>query len=225
MANLNLYVISGSSNSFPVTALVGLGNKANITIKPLDPTKGETRTPEFLAKNPFHITPTLEDEEQKFVMWESSAILRFLAASSDVETMYPAADAYARAKIDQALDYRQVAFYPKVQDACYPLLGFRKAFPEGDEGVAAKEAANAALEATLKEFEAHYIAGGKFVNDSALPTIADLHIAAAIVMIGITSITLSKGVEAYMARVGAAVSTWAEATAPLEGYIKMKQSA
>src|SRR5262245_36852090 len=43
-----------------------------------DPRKGETRSPEYLAKNPNGRVPVLE--EDGFVLWESLAILRYLAA-------------------------------------------------------------------------------------------------------------------------------------------------
>ena len=43
-----------------------------------DPRKGETRSPEYLAKNPNGRVPVLE--EDGFVLWESPAILKYLAA-------------------------------------------------------------------------------------------------------------------------------------------------
>jgi glutathione S-transferase len=43
-----------------------------------DPRKGETRSPDYLAKNPNGRVPVLE--EDGFVLWESPAILRYLAA-------------------------------------------------------------------------------------------------------------------------------------------------
>ncbi len=38
---------------------------------------GKTDTPEYLAKNPNKLIPTLQDDD--FVLWESSAIVRYLA--------------------------------------------------------------------------------------------------------------------------------------------------
>jgi glutathione S-transferase len=43
-----------------------------------NPRKGETRSPDYLAKNPNGRVPVLE--EDGFVLWESLAILRYLAA-------------------------------------------------------------------------------------------------------------------------------------------------
>lgn len=48
---------------------------------PVDILKGETQTPEFLAKNPNGKIPVLELEDGSF-LWESNAILNFLADGS-----------------------------------------------------------------------------------------------------------------------------------------------
>ena len=43
-----------------------------------DPRIGETRSPDYLAKNPNGKVPTLVEDD--FVLWESPAILKYLAA-------------------------------------------------------------------------------------------------------------------------------------------------
>jgi glutathione S-transferase len=45
---------------------------------PADAQKGETRSAEFLAKNPFHCCPTLETGGEEHTVWESNAVLRYL---------------------------------------------------------------------------------------------------------------------------------------------------
>jgi len=45
----------------------------------VDISKGETRTPEFLAMNPYHTVPCLKDEETGLILTESAAILMYLA--------------------------------------------------------------------------------------------------------------------------------------------------
>jgi glutathione S-transferase len=64
----------------------------------LDPRIGETRTEDYLAKNPNGRVPTLE--EDGFVLWESPAILNYLAAKHPARGL-GGADAKTRALIDQ----------------------------------------------------------------------------------------------------------------------------
>jgi glutathione S-transferase len=65
-----------------------------------DPRKGETRSPEYLAKNPNGRVPVLE--EDGFVLWESPAILKYLAAKRPDRAL-GGSDAKATALIDQWL--------------------------------------------------------------------------------------------------------------------------
>jgi glutathione S-transferase len=65
-----------------------------------DPRIGETRSADFLAKNPNGKVPTLE--EDGFVLWESPAILKYLAAKHP-ETGLGGRDAKTEALIDQWL--------------------------------------------------------------------------------------------------------------------------
>lgn len=65
-----------------------------------DPRIGETRSAAFLAKNPNGKVPTLE--EDGFVLWESPAILRYLAAKHP-ESGLGGKDAKTEALIDQWL--------------------------------------------------------------------------------------------------------------------------
>jgi len=65
-----------------------------------DPRIGETRSPDYLAKNPNGKVPTLVDDD--FVLWESPAILKYLAAKHP-ERKLAGADAEQAAQIDQWL--------------------------------------------------------------------------------------------------------------------------
>jgi glutathione S-transferase len=65
---------------------------------PLDPRIGETRSAEYLAKNPNGRIPTLE--EDGFVLWESPAILKYLAAKRPDRALC-GADAKTAALVDQ----------------------------------------------------------------------------------------------------------------------------
>ena len=65
-----------------------------------DPRKGETRSSDYLAKNPNGRVPTLE--EDGFVLWESPAILKYLAAKRP-ERALGGSDAKSQGLIDQWL--------------------------------------------------------------------------------------------------------------------------
>jgi glutathione S-transferase len=60
--------------------------------------KGEQHAPEFLALNPNHRVPVLEDDG--FVLWESYAIQQYLADRTPGQTLYPV-DAKARADVSR----------------------------------------------------------------------------------------------------------------------------
>jgi glutathione S-transferase len=66
----------------------------------LDFQKGELRAPEYLARNPNGRIPTIEDDG--FVLWESAAILKYLAAKRPERGFAPV-DPAEQAQIDQWL--------------------------------------------------------------------------------------------------------------------------
>ncbi|AOJ03705.1 MULTISPECIES: glutathione S-transferase family protein [Burkholderia] len=65
-----------------------------------------TQTPEFLALNPNGLVPVLVDGD--FALWESNAIVRYLANQYGGAHLYPA-EPHARARIDQWLDWQTTA--------------------------------------------------------------------------------------------------------------------
>lgn len=211
-----LYTLAVSPNSHGILSLIAQ-NKLPIANKSLDPMKGETRTPEFLAKNPFHCCPTLEDGD--FVLWESNSVLRYAADSNGLEAEYPK-DPKKRAKIDQALDWRQTSMYKATAGVAYPLFGWGPAFANADAEAAAKKTCDAAM----KELVDHYLDGGKhkFIGGSDTPTLADYAVATIFSLLGIDAeynAALPKEITDYVARFTEAVPSYAETRAPLDGYI------
>lgn len=65
-----------------------------------------TQTPEFLALNPNGLVPVLVDGD--FVLWESNAIIRYLANRYGGAHLYPV-EPHARARVDQWLDWQTTA--------------------------------------------------------------------------------------------------------------------
>lgn len=62
--------------------------------------KGEQNSPEFLKLNPNHCVPVLE--HNGFVLWESYAIMQYLADMTPNQTLYPT-DIQARADVNRWL--------------------------------------------------------------------------------------------------------------------------
>ncbi len=74
---ITLYELQPSPHARKVRLLAAeLGLPLNKV--PVDPRIGETRTREYLAKNPNGRVPTLE--EDGFILWESPAILKYVSA-------------------------------------------------------------------------------------------------------------------------------------------------
>ena len=59
--------------------------------------------PEYLAKNPNGVVPMIEDGD--FVLWESNAIVRYLAAQYAPDTALFPSDPKARAQADKWMDW------------------------------------------------------------------------------------------------------------------------
>jgi glutathione S-transferase len=75
-----IYGDQRSGNCYKVKLMMALRGFAYEWI-PVDILKGETRSPEFLAKNPNGKIPVLELEDGSF-LWESNAILNYLGEGS-----------------------------------------------------------------------------------------------------------------------------------------------
>ncbi|MET0181942.1 MAG: glutathione S-transferase family protein [Caulobacterales bacterium] len=78
---------------------------------------GVVGTPEYLAKNPNGLVPTIE-EEDGWALWESHAIIRYLAAKAGSEQFYPS-DLRARAEIDRWIDWTSSTAIPAIN----PIFG------------------------------------------------------------------------------------------------------
>lgn len=119
---MKLYGFPGSPNTWKVRAVAAhLGlpvEDVHVDLK-----KGEQRAPAYLALNPTGRTPTLVDGD--FVVWESAAIMQYLA-SRKPNALWPE-DARARADI---MRWQSWHLQHWSSGACTPLLfeRFVKAF-------------------------------------------------------------------------------------------------
>jgi glutathione S-transferase len=81
-----------------VMAALHLGSPVELVF--VDLAKGEQRQPQFLELNPNHRVPVLEDDG--FLLWESHAIMQYLADKTPRQTVYPA-ETRARADVNRWL--------------------------------------------------------------------------------------------------------------------------
>ena len=103
---LTLYDFSGSGNGYKVRLLLAqLGLRHQLVER--DILKGETRTPEFLARNPNGRVPTLRLEDGTHLA-ESGAILWYLAEG----TPFAPRDRLARAQTLQWMFFEQYSHEP-----------------------------------------------------------------------------------------------------------------
>jgi glutathione S-transferase len=145
---------------------------------------GQTTTPEFLAKDPAHLTPLLEEDDlPRGSLWESCAIMQYLCNKHGLDHLYPT-DPGERAMNDSAMFYLIGTFYPLVARATYPTLGFPQYAGEVATSEAADELkaqaqrdAQTALAEPLEAFRAHFLDDRRFIGGDS-PTIADIRLAA-----------------------------------------------
>ena len=187
---------------------------------------GKTRSPEFLAKNPAHLTPMLElNDLPKGAIWESCAIMQYLSNKHDITKFYPRSPEQ-RATIDSAMFYIIGTLYPLVARSTYPALGF-PLYP-GEVGAsnadaAAKDAAQKsaidALAEPLDVFHKFYMDGKPFIG-GATPSIADMRLAATLEFLAVVDYPLPGWARTYIADMEKSLGkAYQEPAADVRGYI------
>ena len=109
---------------------------------------GIVDTPEYRAMNPNALVPVIEDGD--FVLWESNAIVRYLALQYGKGTLCPI-DVQARADADRWMDWQAVTYNPCLGPAFVQL--FRTPIEKRDNAIIEK--ARVETEKKLKLLDAH----------------------------------------------------------------------
>jgi len=104
-------VLWGRASAFNVQKVLWLLGELGLPFRhePAGGEHGGLDTPEFRAMNPHGKIPVLCDGAT--VVWESHAILRYLASRHAPEALWPA-DAGERARVDRWLDWSQASLQP-----------------------------------------------------------------------------------------------------------------
>ncbi|EDV91596.1 glutathione S-transferase 1-1 [Drosophila grimshawi] len=166
-------------------------------------------TPEFLKINPQHTIPTLVDNG--FGVWESRAIIVYLAEKyGKDDSLYPK-DPQQRALVNQRLYFDMGVLYQSFVEYYYPQIRFNK--PADPEMYKKVESAFSFLNTFLE--------GQQFVAGSKL-TVADISIAASVSTVTLMGFPLSNypNVAKWYANAEKVIPGWSENQ---EGLIKLKE--
>jgi glutathione S-transferase len=222
MAANTLSVLMPSVNNLTARVFV---RAAGLEFEEID-VWGETRTPEFLAKDPAHLTPLLEEDGlPRGSLWESCAIMQYLCNRHGLDRFYPT-DPGERAMIDSAMFYLIGTLYPLVARATYPALGFPQypgevATSEADDAMKAKaqQDAEAAVAEPLEAYRLFFLEGKTFIGGDA-PSIADIRLAATLEFLRAVDYDFPGWAEDYMKAVEEALGeAYSEPAADVRGFV------
>jgi glutathione S-transferase len=222
MAANTLNVLKPSVNNLTARIFV---RAAGLEFEELD-VWGKTTTPEFLAKDPAHLTPMLEEDGlPRGSLWESCAIMAYLCNKHGLDGFYPT-DPGERAMVDSANFYLIGTFYPLVARATYPKLGFPQYAGEvatsgaSDELKAqAQHDAEAALAEPLDVYRAFFLDGRPFIGGDS-PSIADIRLTATLEFLHAIDYDFPGWAREYMERVESALGdAYTEAAADVRGFV------
>ena len=187
---------------------------------------GRTTEPEFLAKDPAHLTPMLEEAGlPRGSLWESCAIMQYLCNTHDLTQFYPA-DPGERAMVDSAMFYLIGTLYPLVARATYPALGFPQypgevATSQADDALKAQaqQDAQAALAEPLDVYRAFFLDGRRFIGGDA-PSIADIRLAATLEFLKAIDYDFPAWAQDYLSAMESALGeAYSEPAADVRGFI------
>jgi glutathione S-transferase len=187
---------------------------------------GKTQSEEYRAKCPAGLTPSVESEElPKGLLWESCAVMMYLASREGREDLYPT-DLKRRAMVDSANFYTMSILYPLVARATYPRLSF-SGYPgevstsdaSDEDKEAARKSAEEALPTILDVYREFFLADGPFIGGDS-PTIADIRLASTLEFLAVADIELPSWLTDYMERVESALGdAYREPAADVRAYV------
>jgi glutathione S-transferase len=154
-----MLTIWGRLNSHNVKKVAWLAVELGLEFERIDVGGKFGMDASYLAKNPTALIPTIED--QNVVLWESNAILRYLAAQYGGEHWWPA-DLARRAVADRWLDW-QFGYADAQRDAFKQLV--RTPEGERDPALIAASVAASARQLTILEgclTQTRWLSGAEF---------------------------------------------------------------
>jgi len=167
-----MLTVYGRKSSFNLQKVMWLVGELGIAHKhvELGGSFGGLDTAEFLALNPHGRVPVIDDSG--VIVWESHAILRYLAAKYASETSFWKANPAERAKADQWMDWSQTALQPAFMVGVF--WGWYRT-PEAQRNLVAVDKALEQTSRYLKHID-HQLKGRPFMLGDQL-SLADIPIA------------------------------------------------
>jgi len=187
--------IWGRKNSVNVKKVLWAAEELGLKYERIDAgmEHGVTKTPAYIRMNPNSVVPTIEDDG--FVLWESHAIVRYLAAKHGAGTLSPA-EPRARADADRWMDWTHSFSREFQRPVFWPLV---RTPPESRDMKAVHEAVRKCGE--LLKVPEVYLSKSKFLSGDAF-TMADIPLGCHVQLWFRLPIERPKlpGVEAWFAR-------------------------
>jgi glutathione S-transferase len=169
--SLTLYDYVPSGNGYKVRLLLHqLGKPFRLVEKQI--LRGETRTSEFLEKNPNGRIPVLELEDGRCLA-ESNAILSFLAE----DTPFGSSDPWERAKILEWMFFEQYSHEPNIATVRFWVMYSRPELLEEKLVARKREAGRAALGVMEGHLSAHPFFVGERYTIADIALYAYTHVA------------------------------------------------
>jgi len=165
--------------------------------------EGEHMSADYMAINPNHQVPSLEDEE--VCIYESNAIMRYLCDKFQLNNWYPNAITQ-RAQVDQWLDWGQCRLGPVVKDIVFNTVFAEKSGLQPDQSAITK--GQESLIELANILEKHLSKSQYLAANHA--TIADLALAANMFHLGL----------AQQRPNSPAIQAWYDKIANLKGFQK-----
>ena len=187
---------------------------------------GKKGTPEFLAKDPAHLTPMIEEAGlPRGSLWESCAIMQYLCNTHGLDRFYPR-EPGQRAMIDSAMFYLIGTLYPLVARATYPTLGFPQyagevGCSEADADLKAQAVADAtaAIATPLDAYHKFFLDGKRFIGGDN-PCIADFRLCATLEFLNAIDYDLPGWAREYMSAMESTLGdAYSEPAADVRGFV------
>ena len=223
MADHTLNILTPSVNNLSARIFV---RAAGLDFEEVD-VWGQTTEPEYLAKYPAHLTPTVEAEGlPRGILGESCAIMAYLSNKHGLDELYPT-EPEQRAMVDNAMFYLIGTLYPLVARATYPTLGFPQYAGEvataesaDDEmKAAAQKQAEEALAEPLEVYNTFFLNGKPFIGGDKV-SIADIRLAATLEFLKAIDYDFPQWATEYMDRVESALGdAYSEPAADVRGFV------